>query len=130
MGYDPAKHDRHSIRIQGYDYAGPDDAHGEACPARVRADGARPAVNGNATYAGATHAPLRRAPRSLSSFVAGFKAAVTARARRELEIATVWQRNFYEHMIRDEDDCNRIYNYIQSNPAAWGLEHVIHDPPC
>jgi len=31
----------------------------------------------------------------------------------------LWQRNYYEHIIRDEADLNRIRNYIQSNPANW-----------
>src|SRR5687767_6019043 len=31
----------------------------------------------------------------------------------------LWQRNYYEHVIRDEEDLNRIRNYIQSNPANW-----------
>jgi REP element-mobilizing transposase RayT len=32
----------------------------------------------------------------------------------------LWQRNYYEHVIRDEADLNRIRDYIQSNPANWG----------
>jgi putative transposase len=39
-------------------------------------------------------ASIRRKPRSLSSFVAGFKSAVTARAGRELNISRIWQRNY------------------------------------
>jgi len=31
----------------------------------------------------------------------------------------LWQRNYYEHVIRDEADLNRIQDYIQSNPANW-----------
>lgn len=31
----------------------------------------------------------------------------------------LWQRNYYEHGIRDEVDLNRIRDYIQSNPANW-----------
>jgi len=31
----------------------------------------------------------------------------------------LWQRNYYEHVIRDEKDLNRIRDYIQSNPANW-----------
>ncbi len=30
-----------------------------------------------------------------------------------------WQRNYYEHIIRDDDDLNRIQNYIINNPANW-----------
>jgi putative transposase len=33
--------------------------------------------------------------------------------------AIIWQRNYYEHIIRDEADLNRIREYIASNPARW-----------
>jgi len=32
----------------------------------------------------------------------------------------VWQRNYYEHVIRDDDDLNRIREYIINNPPNWG----------
>lgn len=31
----------------------------------------------------------------------------------------LWQRNYYENVIRDEADLDRIRDYIQSNPANW-----------
>jgi REP-associated tyrosine transposase len=31
----------------------------------------------------------------------------------------LWQRNYYEHIIRNEKDYERIFNYIQSNPSNW-----------
>lgn len=31
----------------------------------------------------------------------------------------LWQRNYYEHVIRNDADLNRIRDYIQSNPAKW-----------
>jgi REP element-mobilizing transposase RayT len=31
----------------------------------------------------------------------------------------VWQRNFYEHVIRNQDDLSRIRRYITENPARW-----------
>jgi putative transposase len=63
-------------------------------------------------------APLRRKARSLSSFVAGFKSATTKRINivRNTPGAPVWQRNYYEHVIRDSRDLNRICEYIVNNP--------------
>jgi putative transposase len=29
------------------------------------------------------------------------------------------QRNYYEHIIRDEDDLNKITEYIRNNPLEW-----------
>lgn len=31
----------------------------------------------------------------------------------------IWQRSFYDHVIRDEDDYLRICEYIENNPAKW-----------
>ena len=31
----------------------------------------------------------------------------------------LWQRNYYEHVIRNAADYERIYNYIESNPWRW-----------
>jgi REP element-mobilizing transposase RayT len=63
--------------------------------------------------------PLRRAPKSLGSFIAGFKASVSSRAKRELNITGVWQRNYYEHIIRSETEFINIWNYIDNNPRKW-----------
>jgi len=31
----------------------------------------------------------------------------------------VWQRNFYEHIIRSNDEWDRIFAYIRANPINW-----------
>ena len=36
--------------------------------------------------------------------------------------APVWQRNYFEHIIRDEAALNRIRAYIQSNPQRWHFD--------
>jgi REP element-mobilizing transposase RayT len=45
--------------------------------------------------------------------------SVTRRAMREMDIAQIWQRNYYEHIIRDEIDWYRIEEYIGSNIEHW-----------
>jgi len=35
----------------------------------------------------------------------------------------LWQRNYYEHVIRDEESLNRIRQYIHDNPARWEFDH-------
>jgi len=62
-----------------------------------------------------------RPPKSVSSFVAGFKSIVTKRIneKRNSHKAPVWQARFYDHVIRDENDLNRIRIYIQNNPSKW-----------
>jgi REP element-mobilizing transposase RayT len=34
----------------------------------------------------------------------------------------VWQRNYYEHVIRDAEALNRIREYIVTNPLGWALD--------
>lgn len=38
---------------------------------------------------------------------------------RNLPRKPVWQRNYYEHIFRDEASLNRIRNYIRDNPKNW-----------
>jgi putative transposase len=35
----------------------------------------------------------------------------------------LWQRNYYEHIIRNEESLNRIREYILTNPMRWALDH-------
>jgi len=76
---------------------------------------------------GATHAsPLRDTskphgpiPGSLGAIVGSFKSAVTRRIRGESDIYGVWQRNYFEHIIRNDVDFQRITEYIKFNPKNW-----------
>jgi len=34
----------------------------------------------------------------------------------------LWQRSFYDHIIRDEVDLNRIRQYIVDNPLKWEMD--------
>ena len=58
---------------------------------------------------------------SVPTIVRSFKSAVTKRVNeiRHTPGGSVWQRNYYEHIIRDDDDLNRIRQYIADNPARW-----------
>ena len=73
------------------------------------------------------HAPgerLRGVPRrSLGSFVIGFKSAVTRRVRKkDRGNASLWQRNYYEHVVRSEEELNKVREYILCNPARWAWD--------
>lgn len=52
--------------------------------------------------------------RSLSSFVAGFKSNVSRKLR-----FSVWQRNYFDHIIKYKKELNNIRQYINNNPADW-----------
>ncbi len=68
--------------------------------------------------------PLSRPPRSLSSFIAGFKSAVTAQINqiRETPYVPVWQRNFYDEIIRNEAILDGVRTYIENNPTTWAFD--------
>jgi putative transposase len=61
---------------------------------------------------------------SMPIIVRNFKAAVTSRIRKTANLldAKIWQRGFYEHVIRNEKDLTRIREYIQNNPLLWHLD--------
>ncbi len=57
----------------------------------------------------------------LSEIVRAFKSFSARRinALRITQGVPVWQRNYYEHIIRNEQEHERIYNYILNNPLNW-----------
>ena len=63
-------------------------------------------------------------PRSLASWAAGFKSAVTSRVRKvwNRPEAAVWQEDYFERIVRDEEELNRIREYILTNPLRWGSD--------
>jgi putative transposase len=59
---------------------------------------------------------------TIGSIVRGFKIGVTKRLRDATHNDTVWQRSYYEHIIRHEESLNRIRQYILHNPARWSSD--------
>ena len=57
--------------------------------------------------------------KTIGSIIRGFKIGVTKWFRKKTDVHHVWQRNYYEHIIRGEDDLSRIREYIINNPAQW-----------
>jgi REP element-mobilizing transposase RayT len=64
---------------------------------------------------------------SLPTIVRAFKSAVTRRINeiRQSPGVPVWQRNYYEHVIRNEDDYRQIAEYIADNSHRWE-EDTLH----
>lgn len=60
-------------------------------------------------------------PGSLSAIVQNFKSVSTRKINRIRNTpgGPVWQRNYYEHILRDEAALNRIRQYIGDNPRQW-----------
>ena len=192
MTYDPRKHDRRSLRMPGYDYAGhgayfvtictyrrecllgrvendtvvlspmgeivreewlrsaeirreialdefvvmPNHMHGIVFIEADMSPGAsrRDSQKAPRTIVGAASAPpsdspstgasSNLTPRSLGAMIAGFKiaAAKGINATRSTPGKPVWQRNFFEHVVRNAADLDELRRYIADNPAAWATD--------
>ncbi|GBC77824.1 hypothetical protein HRbin08_01306 [bacterium HR08] len=66
---------------------------------------------------------------SIGAIIGQFKSITTKRmnALRGTPGAPVWQRNYYEHIIRTEDALRRIREYIATNPMRWHLDRENPD---
>ena len=103
---------------------GPDDRTANTPAAQMRADHDRP------QRPPAPDAPPKRTMPivpvgSLGRIVASYKSAVTRLAYRDglLPHGTpVWQRNYWDRVIRDDAEHQRIAKYIRDNPANWGKD--------
>ncbi len=63
--------------------------------------------------------PFRSPSQTIGSIVRGFKIGVTKWMHQNTDIQNIWQRNYYEHIIRNADELHRIRQYIRDNPRNW-----------
>lgn len=61
---------------------------------------------------------MNRAP-TLGEIVRTYKAVSARLIRQSTNSGFGWQRNYYEHVIRDDHSLERIRDYIVNNPARW-----------
>ncbi len=78
---------------------------------------------------------LQRQPKSISSFVAGFKSATIKQIDDWIDSKglsmekfnrnnPLWQANYHDHIIRDDFEYQRIKNYIDNNPTNWDADSL------
>ena len=83
---------------------------------------------------------LQRQPKSISSFVAGFKSSTINRIDDWIDSNNVpmakfnnthplWQANYYDHIIRNAAEYQNISDYIVNNPMKWE-EDILNQHPC
>jgi REP element-mobilizing transposase RayT len=65
--------------------------------------------------------------KTLGSIIRGFKIGVTKWIRHNTEIHNVWQRNYWERIVRNEKQLNHLREYIVNNPAQWESDQLY---PC
>ena len=70
----------------------------------------------------------RRGRRSLQSVVRGFKSAVTREYNKlvpEEKRNKLWQKSFYDEIIRNQAAYDKISKYIYENPMNWELDELF-----
>jgi putative transposase len=77
-----------------------------------------------------TKAKLQSPSQTTGAIVRGFKSATTKQINisRNAPGIPIWQRNYYEHIIRNGNELNRIRKYILDNPLQWQLDR--ENPDC
>ena len=68
----------------------------------------------------------RISPGSLGAVIRSFKSAVAFRINslRGARIGGIWQRNYFDEIIRNHDDLERVRSYIRNNPAKWNRNRL------
>jgi putative transposase len=80
-----------------------------------------PTYDALSNYASAREQFGKPIPGSIPTIIRSYKSAVTRRINLLLDSpgAPIWQRNYYEHIIRNYANFERIYDYIHNNPVGW-----------
>lgn len=83
-------------------------------------------ISNGATSRSPLHGP---SPSSVGALIAGFKCAVTTRINtlHNTRGRPIWQRNYWERIIRSEDEYRALCAYIRENPAQWALDSLYSD---
>lgn len=90
-------------------------------------------IDDNGTYTGTDNdekrVPTRGTPTTLGDVVGAFKSIATAEYIRGVKQngwapfpGRLWQKNYYERIIRDDDELERIREYIHENPKSWASD--------
>ena len=77
-----------------------------------------PTTDGTVAPSTKPHGPARD---SIGAIIGQFKSITTKRinALRDTPGIPVWQRNYYEHIVRDDAELDRVRQYIRDNPMKW-----------
>jgi putative transposase len=76
-----------------------------------------------------TEAFGRPVPNSIPTIIRSFKSAVTKRARESglINSGSVWQRGYFERVLRNTREYVEVTNYIQLNPIRWAEDEENPD---
>ncbi len=72
--------------------------------------------------------PMLSNPATLGKIMRSFKAQSTHMIRNAANYSDFqWQRNYYDHIVRNEEELNRIREYIIYNPMKWQYDRENPD---
>jgi REP element-mobilizing transposase RayT len=79
-------------------------------------------LHGIIVVVGGSAVPTKRKP--LGRLIGAFKTVSTRRINgmRSTPGAKLWQRGYYEHIVRDDRSLRRVRAYIANNPSQWALD--------
>ncbi|HDK36261.1 MAG TPA: hypothetical protein ENG82_05065 [Bacteroidetes bacterium] len=94
-------------------------------------------ISGNSIVGAIHESPLQKSSQQnktqrrnmlLSKMIGYFKmnSAKRINQKRNLQGISVWQRNYYEHIIRNENELWRIRKYIVENPVNWDNDQYFN----
>jgi putative transposase len=81
-------------------------------------------------------APARGAP-TVGDIVGAYKSLCVHHGLKWIQqnqssfvLGKLWQRNYWEHIVRDEPELNHIRGYIRNNPAQWETDKLFISNNC
>jgi REP element-mobilizing transposase RayT len=78
-------------------------------------------VGASQGYAPTTAPTMPNGPKrgSVGAILGAYKMSVTRRTNCDGQHSPIWQRNYYEHILRSEEELQHFIAYIQNNPSRW-----------
>ena len=67
--------------------------------------------------------PLQRNS-DISKMIGYIKMNTSKQIHEQFETSAIWQRGFYDHVIRNQSDYDDAYRYIENNPLQWELDEL------
>ena len=58
---------------------------------------------------------------NVQQIIGQYKSGVSREVGRLFPDVEVWQRSFHDHVIRNQEDYNEVWEYIENNPAKWAI---------
>lgn len=109
----------------------PNHIHGIVACNPVGAGSPRPPAEQQSKHTTVGERSPHLTPPALGKIVAYFKYQSTKHINqhRNTPGTRIWQRNYHDHIIRDDPDLQRIRQYVQDNPMKWALDQLHPDNP-